>query len=432
MQVKRTDKSENEVVLLISAELTELEPLKEHILKDHFAKDVKLQGFRQGKAPLNLVEKAIDQNQFQTKFLDEALNNLYSAALTQENLRAVDQPKVEVKKFVPFTVVEFEATVPVLGKITLPDYKNIKVTKDSVKPVTAKEVEEVIARLQDQLAEKSDVERAAKKDDQVYIDFKGVDSKKKAVSGADGKNYPLILGSNSFIPGFEENLIGLKPGDEKTFNLTFPADYTVKALANKKVTFTVNVVKIQELKKPELTDDFAAKVGPFKNLDELRADVKKQLNLEKQTNSDREYESKLLKAIADKSKVSIPELLIDNEVEARLKDFKLNLSYRGQTMQEFLADEAKTEDEYITETIRPEALERLKASIVLSEISELEQIPLTNEEIDMRLEIMKAQYQDPRAQEDLAKPEMRRDVASRLLAEKTIAQLKTYSKKASK
>src|ERR1035438_10404236 len=112
MDVKRTDKSDNEVVLLISGDLVELEPIKQHILKDHFAKDIKIPGFREGKAPLNLVEKHVDQSLFQSKFLDEALNSLFSAAINQEKLRSVDQPKVEVKKFVPYTLLEFEATVP--------------------------------------------------------------------------------------------------------------------------------------------------------------------------------------------------------------------------------------------------------------------------------------------------------------------------------
>ena len=428
MQVKRTNKSKNEVVLLISGDLVELGPIKDHILKDHFAKDIKIAGFRQGKAPLNLVEKNVDQSMFQSKFLDEALNNLYSAAISQEKLRAVDQPKIEIKKFVPYTLLEFEALVPVLGDIKLADYKKIKLPSTVPKKVTDADVEAVLNNIQKQLAEKKDVNRAAKNNDQVFIDFKGVDENNKPVNGADAKNYSLIIGSNNFIPGFESNLIDLKPGEEKSFTLTFPKDYSVKALANRKVTFTVNLIKVQELVEPPINDEFASNVGPFKSVKELEEDVRSQLLLEKQNEADRDYESKLLKEISSKSSVSIPEVLIDEEVEKRLADLKLNLSYRGQTLAEFLDEERTTEELYIQKNVKPEATERLKASIVLSEISELEKIPLTNEEVDARIQFMISQYQDPQSQAELSKPEARREIASRMLAEKTIKKLTEYSK----
>lgn len=427
MQVKRTDTSKNEVSLLISGDMVELEPVREHVLKSHFAKDIKIPGFRQGKAPLNLVEKNIDQSLFQSKFLDEALNGLFSAAVNQEKLRTVDQPKVEIKKFVPYTLLEFEAVVSVLGEVKLPDYKNIRLAKASPEKVSSKDVDKVLDNIKTQLAEKKDVNRGAKDKDQVYIDFNGKDDKGKPVNGADGKNYPLLLGSDSFIPGFEDNLAGLKPGDEKTFTLKFPKDYSVRALASRNVTFSVNVIKVQELIEPKLDEEFAAKVGPFKSIEELREDISNQLRVERQNEADREYESNLLKEISSKSSLSIPEILIDDEVRKRLDDLKLNLSYRGQTLSEFLESENKTEDEYIEEVLKPEARDRLKASIILSEISELENIPLTNEEVDLRIQSLKGQYQDARSQAELAKPEARRDIASRMLAEKTIKKLTEYS-----
>src|SRR5690606_2381802 len=143
-------------------------------------------------------------------------------------------------------------------------------------------VEEVLDRLAVRDADKAEVQRAAKDGDEVWIDFKGVDAKtKEPVAGADGKDYPLALGSNTFIPGFEPELIGLKAGDEKTFPITFPKDYGVKALQSKKVEFTVTVKKVTEIQKPKLDDTFAAKVGPFKSIDDLKTDIKKQLTAER-------------------------------------------------------------------------------------------------------------------------------------------------------
>src|SRR5690606_38690098 len=180
-------------------------------------------------------------------------------------LRPVSRPSVNLKKFVPFTTLEFEAEVEVLGTVKLPNYKTM--TKSVKKPeVTTKDVDAVIADIKTRMAEKKDVKRAAKEGDQVWIDFKGVDAKGQPVKGADGKEYPLVLGSDTFIPGFEKNLIGQNAGDKKTFTLTFPKDYGVKALANKKVTFTVTVTKVQEVIEPKVDNAFASRLGRFQSL----------------------------------------------------------------------------------------------------------------------------------------------------------------------
>ena len=213
--------------------------------------NVKVPGFRPGKAPANLVEKHLDQAALQSEFLDQAINKLYVDAVAQEKLRPVAQPKIEVSKFVPFTTLEFTAEVEAVGDIKLPNYKLIKLA--AKKPVvTAKDVSGVLENLRQRGATKEEVKRAAKSGDEVIIDFKGTDAKtKKPIDGADGNEYPLVLGSNSFIPGFEDELIGLKAGGKKTFNLTFPKDYGAKALQNRQVTFAVNVTKSPATDKPQ-------------------------------------------------------------------------------------------------------------------------------------------------------------------------------------
>jgi len=427
MQVKKTNISDTQVVLVISEESEGLLPVKEHVLKEHFAKDVSIPGFRPGKAPLHIVEKNVDQVKFQNQFLEEVINDLFGKAIRQEKLRSVEQPTVKIVKFVPFTLLEFEATVAVISPVKLPDYKSLKIPKPTALPATDKEVDGVISRIQRQVAKHDDVDRAAKNGDQVIINFNGVDDKGVAVNGADGKEYPLILGSDAFIPGFETNLIGLKAGQKKTFTLKFPKEYVVKALANKDVTFSVEIIKVQEVIEPEVNDSFAASVGPFKTVSELRDDIKRQLTFEKANQADRDYETTVLKAITAKSKLTVPEVLINDEIEKRLKELNQNLVYRGQTMQDFLAQESKTEAEYIEKVLKPEVIERLKASIVLSEISELENVALTGEEVNARFEALKRQYRNPETQAELDKPEAKRDIANRILAEKTAAIITTYS-----
>jgi len=236
----------------------------------------------------------------------------------------------------------------------------------------------------------------------------------------------LLLGSNTFIPGFETNLIGMKPAEEKTFTLTFPKDYGVKTLQNRKVDFTVTIKKVQEMVEPKIDDEFAAKVGPFKNVEEMKADIKKQLQTEKDYQGDREYTDELLTKIKKESKAAIPDSLIDEQLERLLGDHKQNAMYRGTTWQEFLEGEGKTEEEY-KKTLRPDAELRVKAGLVLGEIAEKEGIEVTPEELEVRMQILKSQYPDEKMQAELDKPEARREIASRMVSEKTVDKLVGYA-----
>lgn len=279
------------------------------------------------------------------------------------------------------------------------------------------------------MAQKNDVDRAAKDTDQIWIDFEGVDAKGKPIGGATGKNYPLVLGSNTFIPGFEPNLVGLSASDEKTFTLTFPKDYGAKALAGKKVTFTVKVIKVQEIVEPKLDDEFAKQSGPFETIKQLKDDIKTQLTFEKTEAAERDFESLLIKTISDKSKVAIPDSLIEEQKEIMLRDFKQNLTYRGQAFSEFLESEGLTEEEFDAKELQPQAKERVKASLVLTEISELEKIDVGMDEINERIAQLKAQYKDDAMRAELDKPEAINSIGSRIVTEKTLEILKGKSTK---
>lgn len=424
MHISKVQKSPNEVEITITANEADLSPVKLNTLKK-LAPQVKLPGFREGKVPMNLVEKNLDQAAFQSEFLDAAVNALYNQALNQENLRPVGNPEMSLTKFVPFTTLEFVLTVPVIGDITLPDYKKIKLAKAPVK-IEAKEVTDVISSLQKRMAERKAVERAAKDGDETLIDFKGTEEKGEAVAGAEGKDYPLTLGSNTFIPGFEANIIGMKPGDKKTFDITFPKDYGVNALQSKKVTFAVTLNTVNELVEPKADDDFAAKSGPFKTMAELKEDVKKQLQIERQQEANRTYEETLLKTIADKTKMSVPKQLVDEQIERIENEEKQNLMYRGQTWEEHLKSEGVTADEH-KEQKRAAAEDRVRIGIVLSEIAEAEKIVVTPEEFEVRMQVMKGQYQDATAQAELQKPEVQRDILARMMTEKTIETVTKYA-----
>ncbi|MDQ3064926.1 MAG: trigger factor [bacterium] len=424
MQLKRTNPSPTQTILTISANAEELAKAKNHAL-NKLAPQIKVAGFRQGKVPLNIVEKNISSNVLQSEILEEAVNKLYISAVRQENLRPVANPNVSIKKFVPYTELEFEADLATLGQIKLTDYKKIKLTAPKVS-VEAKDVNEVIKNLQARAAERKAVKLAAKTGDEVVIDFKGTDSKNQPVSGADGNDYPLILGSNSFIPGFEDEITGLKSGETKTFPISFPKDYRVKALQSKKVNFEVTIKQINQLIEPKLDDNFVASVGPFKTVDELKTDIKKQLVLERQREADQLYENELLQKISDESVIEIPDSLIDEQIERIEAEEKQNLAYRGQTWEEHLKEEGVNEEEHKQQK-RPVAEQRVKVGIILSEIAETEDLQATAQEIEVRLQMLKGQYRDSAAQAELDKPEVLRDIETRIRTEKTLQKLTSYA-----
>lgn len=426
MKITRTNQSETSITLSIIAAPEELRAAKEVALSK-LAPQVKLQGFRPGHAPTELVEKQLDPNTLQQETINEVLSTLYGKALDTENIRPVSQPSVELKKFVPYTDMEFSISVEVVGPIKLGDYKKLGVTKKDA-TVAAADVTEVLTRLQTQSAEYEEVDRKAKNGDRVWIDFEGKDAKGEAVKGAKGEDYPLALGSNTFIPGFEENLVGVKKDDVKEFTIPFPKDYGVKALQGKKVTFTVIVKKVEETKLPALDAEFAKKVGAFESIEDLKKDIKKQIKVERENQAEKEYQDALIKKLIDTSKMELPESLLSEQMDIVDKEFRQNLIYRGQTFQEYLESTELTEEEYREQELKTAASERLKAGLALSEVADIEKITITAEELEIRIQVLKGQYGDDSMHAELEKPENRREVASRLLTEKTVNKIVELNK----
>ena len=421
MQITKKQLNPTTVQLTITAGTDELAPAKQAVLTE-LAKEVKLAGFRKGHAPAAMVEKVVDQQLLQNKVIDHVVNSLYTAGLEQEKLRPVAQPEVSLTKFVPFTTLEMNMAVEVVGEVKLPDYKKFKVEK-KVAVVTDAEIEAVVDDLLARSATKNEVNRAAADGDEVTIDFAGVDAKsQEEIEGAKGEDYPLVLGSNTFIPGFEPELLGLKAGDAKTFDVTFPKDYGAAQLQNKKVTFTVTVKLVKERVLPKLDAAFAASVGPFKSVAELRTDIRKQMGTEKEREAQAKLESDVLEQLGQKAQIAMPDSLVEQEIDRMDEEEKRNLMYRGQTWQEHLKAEGKTEEEH-RESHREQAALRVKTGIALGEVAEKEGVRVSQEEFDARLSELKKQYTDQQMLTELEKPENQRDILSRMLTEKTIAVL---------
>lgn len=424
MKISTKNISETQIVVSIVADDTILLPLKRHVLT-HFKNRVKVPGFRPGKAPLEMVEKHLDSATLQSEFLEEAINNLYGKAISAENFRPISQPEISIKKFVPFTILEFDAKIDVISKIVLPEYKNIHKKLPEV-VVTPKDIDDVLNSLNERQATKKDVSRPAQNGDEIEIDFAGVDKDGKPVNGADGKKYPLILGSNTFIPGFEPNLIGLKTNEEKTFNIKFPKDYNPATLRNKSVNFTVLVHSVREIIKDKIDDNFAIKVSPFKTLKELRTDIKTQLTQEKLSQANQALQNEIVNEIASQSQLTVPEVLVEQELDRTEQEERQNLAYRGQTWQEHLQEEGITEVEHRTRN-KKQAEESVKAGLVLSEISDQEAIKVTDEEVENQIMLLKSRYADKTMQAELDKPQNRKDIKNRLITEKLLQKLVEYA-----
>jgi len=420
MQVTRKDTSETKVKLTIKLGIEELVHAKQHELQEQ-AKTVKVTGFRPGKAPLSVVEKQLDQNQLQASVINHAINDFYGQALTDEKLHTLNQPEIEIGTFVPYTELEFTAEVEVMPKVVLGDYKKIKKTPAKI-VVTAKDVDEVIENLRSRSAVKEDSDKAAKEGDDVIIDFIGTDKDGKTVAGASGEDYELGLGSKSFIPGFEEGLVGVKKNDKKELKLSFPKDYHAKNLAGTGITFNVTVKSVRHATLPTLDDKFAASLGPFSTLADLKKDVKSQLLEQKEVEEHNKVKDQIVEELVKKSKFVLPDVLVNDQIAMLEHDFKQNLVYRGITLAEYLKQEGfKDEKEWHNKELREQAERRVSVGMVLSEVSEQEALSVSEEEIAARTAVYKQQYEQSATQFDT--PDMQREVASRLLTEKTVDRL---------
>lgn len=414
--------SDTKVILTITVGALELGEA-EQVALTKLSKTTKVPGFRAGKVPASIAAKHVDPKALQEQTLDDALSRAVAEAFMGQKLQPLDRPSVEVKKFVPGEILEFTAEVEVLPKIELGDYKKLTTKQEKV-AVPAKEIDETLERMRASLAEKKEVKRAAKDGDEVVIDFIG---KKDGVAfdGGTAKDYTLQLGGGQFIPGFEEGIVGHKAGDSFDLDLAFPDDYHAAELAGAKVVFTTTLNKVLEPQLPELNDAFAKKSGPFKTLAELKEDIKHELTKQKEKASGDKFKDNLIIELVSKSKVPVPEVLIEDQMRSIERDFEQNLMYQGLTIDSYLTANGFKDIESWRETeVRPTALKRVQAGLVLAELTNVEKVTATDAEIDEHVEVHKQQYQNsPEALKQFETEEVRRDIANHFVTEKTIQRL---------
>ena len=351
---------------------------------------ISVPGFRKGKAPRKMIEQLYGSQIFFEDAANEIIPDAYADAAKESGLDIVSQPKVSIEQLEAGKPFIFAAEVAVRPEVELGEYKGVEVTKADAE-VTDADVEEELKKVQDKNSRTVSVEdRAVKDGDMTVIDFEGfIDG--EAFDGGKGENYPLTIGSHSFIDTFEEQMIGMNIGEEKELNVTFPEDYHAENLKGKPATFKVTVKEIKEKQLPELDDDFAQDVSDFDTLAEYKDDLKKKIAERKESEAKAKKESEAIEKVVEAAKMDIPQAMIDTQVNRMLEDFAMRLQQQGLSVEQYFQYTGMTADK-IMEEMKPEAVKRIKNSLVLEAVAKAENIEVSEEEFEAELQKMADMY----------------------------------------
>lgn len=417
MKVKSKKLSDTRVLITVTLDKNDLNTAREKAV-ERLIKEVKIEGFRKGKAPRDLAEKVLDRNVVSQETIDIAVRTTVPTAFQEVEKSPLVVPRVNVTKYVPDESAEYTAEADILPEVKLGDFKNLKVKKPEVK-VTKKDIDEIVENIQKAYAEKKVMKKKAELGDEVIIDFVGKRDG-EPFQGGTAKDYHLELGSKSFIPGFEEGIVGHESGDKFELPLTFPKDYHEKSLAGAKTVFEVLVKQVNVFELPKLDEELAKKCGPFKNMDELRADIEKNLKLQNEARINEKFKDDLVEALVKNSKVSAPEILIEDQLRIIRSDIERNAAAAGKSLDEYLKLNNVTKEEWEKQASEV-AEKRVKASLVLQILARDAKIEVSDDDVIAKIAELRDVYQkSPEALKNLKDPRVKMDVKNRMVIEKTL------------
>ncbi|MBQ2695504.1 trigger factor [Candidatus Saccharibacteria bacterium] len=426
MKTKSKKLSDSRVEITVTLDSKDLKPLKEKAL-EKLAKELQVGGFRKGKVPVDVAKKFIPENDLNAEVVDSAVRTTVIGAFQEVEKSPLVMPSVNVTKYVPDEMMEYTATADIIPEVVLGDYKKLSVKKDAVK-VTAKDVDNVLDNLSGSFAEKKVTKRPAKLGDEVIIDFVGKKGG-EPFAGGSAKDFPLTLGSGAFIPGFEDGVVGHEPGDKFDLKLTFPKDYGIKDLAGAKVVFEVLVKQINEITKAPIDDELAKKCGPFETLADLKKDIKANLTTQGEHQVSEKFKNELVEALVAKSKVPVPEILIDDQMRAMRGDITRNAESQKMTFEEYLERAGETVESWEKQA-REVAEKRVKGSLVLQNVAIAEKITASDDEVSAKIAELRDVYKkSPEALKSLKDPNVKADIKNRLIIEKTLDYLAKVNSK---
>ena len=388
MNVKSTEQEKNTAKIVVEIEKQEFEAALNKAY-NKCKRDIAVPGFRKGKAPRKVVEGMYGAKVFYEDAVNEIFPEIYTKAVTEQQLKAVGGPSVSAMDETEDGAIVLTIETALYPEVTLGDYKGIEVPKAAV-AVTDEDVEAEVDRMAERNSRIETVERPAQEGDTVVLDFEGFDNG-VAFEGGKGENYSLKLGSHSFVPGFEEALVGLSAGDEKAIDVTFPENYTPE-LAGKPVVFQCKIHEVKETIVPEKDDEFAKDVSEFDTLEELRADIRSRLTKERQENADRAFENAAVEKAAANMTCDIPACMIDEQVDKHLDQFAYQLQMSGMSMEDY-AKMMGGDLSSLRASMRPMAETTVRSNVLLSAIVEAEKIEVSDEELEAEYNRAAEQYQ---------------------------------------
>ena len=382
MKVEKTDKT-NEVKLSFTIEASKFEEAIQKVYAKS-AKYFNIPGFRKGKAPYKIVEKQYGAQIFYEDAFNEVAAEVYEKELTDANIEAVSRPEINIIQMEKGKDLIFTAVVQTKPEVKLGKYKGIELKKVEY-TVEEKDIDHEIEHMQERNARLVNVEdRPVEKEDTVVIDFEGfVDG--VAFEGGKAENHELVIGSNTFIPGFEDQIIGMKIDEEKDINVTFPEEYFSKDLAGKAAVFKVKLHEIKKKELPVVDDEFAKDVSEFDTIKELKVSIKEKLEEENKNKAKYETEEVAIKAVCDNTEIDIPSGMIETETDNMIKEIEQRLMYQGLNFEQYLQIMGKTEGDMRKE-MKEQAQIQVKTKLVLGAIVEAEKIEATDEEVKAKLE----------------------------------------------
>ena len=349
---------------------------------EELSKDLKVKGFRPGKAPADVVEKEIGSQKLYNETANIAIQRTLPGILKEEKLEVIGMPEIVIKKIAKGDSMVYQVTFQLMPDVKLSDYKGLKIKKKEIK-IEEDELKKSLDYVQNSRAKLITVNRPAKKGDRVEIDFE-IRSKGVKVENGDNKNHPLILGEGRFLPGFEKEIEGLKAGQEKEFSIKTPEDWPDKRIANKKLDFKAKMNLVQEREVPDINDKFVESLGGFKSLSDLKKSIKEGLMQEKKQKEKERIRIELIEKVAEKSEMNIPEVLIDEEVEKIINEFKASIVNMGLDFDAYLKEIKKTVEE-LKKDQRNQAKKRVQIGLCLKEITKKENIDVSDEEIEVKI-----------------------------------------------
>lgn len=360
---------------------------------EQISKEMNVDGFRSGHIPEEVVREKAGAAMIESVTLENIIPVSYTAAVKENNIMVIAQPKIDVKNHVKKEGDElvYTATVSVMPEVKLGNYKKIKVKKAAVK-VTEKELNETLEMIINRFAEWKNVERNAKNGDRVELDFEGFDEAGKSIPNTASKNHPVVLGSKTLIPGFEEAVIGMKVGEEKEFFIDFPADYHAKEMKGKKVKFKAKLGRVEEKVDQKLTEAMIEKVtGQKQSVDDFKKRVEEDLKHEMEQRAQAEVDNKVVQEIIKITSVELPESLIEDEIGLLKEERMQAVKRQGLTWEQYLAHLKKTDADFAKDYRKP-AEERLAARLGVNQIIKEEKVEASEADVEKRIQEMAGQY----------------------------------------